>query len=90
MVIPLTPDIETALIHEAQRQGTTPEQLAIDSLGKLFLLPGPAGESIYKGSLADFLAGHIGTVNGTTEALSENCGRLFADAVLEKQRQGRL
>ena len=37
MVIRLTPDIENVLNEEARRQGVTPEQLALDSLGKLFL-----------------------------------------------------
>ena len=83
--ITLPPDIEAPLVEEARRQGTTAEQLAIDSLRKLFI-PEPSTEE----SLFDFLAGYIGTLSGSTEALSENCGQRFADGLLEKQQRGHL
>jgi hypothetical protein len=71
MVIRLTPDIESVLNQEAKRHGVTPEQLALDSLGKLFL-PSESSEASEGGkSLYDFLAGHVGVVDGSTEALSE-------------------
>jgi len=89
MVIRLTSDIETALAREAQRQGTTPERLALDSLGKLFLQP-PSDTSSGEASLFDFLSGYIGTVEGTGEALSENCGQRFAEGLAAKHEQGRL
>jgi hypothetical protein len=77
MVIRLTPDIEDVLNREAQRQGVTPEQLALDSLGKLFLAsessePAEEGKCLY-----DFLAGHVGVVDGSAEAFSEDCGGLL-------------
>ena len=37
-------------------------------------------------TLFDFLSGHIGTVSGTTEALSKDCGTHFAEGMAEKQR----
>ena len=83
--ITLPPDIEAPLVEEARRQGTTPEQLAIDSLRKLFF-----SEPSMEESLFDFLAGYIGTLSGTTEALSENCGQRFADGLIEKQQRGHL
>ncbi len=46
MVIALTPDIESALAEEARRQGTTPEQLALDYLRERFVpgaTPPPSG-----------------------------------------------
>ncbi len=89
MVIRLTSDIEAAFAREAQRQGTTPERLALDSLGKLFLQT-PSDTSSQESSLFDFLSGYIGTVEGTGEALSENCGQRFADGLVAKQEQGRL
>ena len=82
MVICLTSEIETALNREAQRQGTTPEQLALESLGKLFL-QSPTDASPGNASLFDFLSGYIGTVEGTEEALSENCGWRFAEGQLQ-------
>ncbi len=88
MVIRLTPDIENVLNEEARRQGVTPEQLAVDSLGKLFSASEPS-EAVEEGkSLYDFLAGHVGVVEGSTEALSEDCGRRFADGLVAKHEQG--
>ena len=34
-------------------------------------------------SLFDFLSAHIGAIDGTTEALSENCGQRFSEGLLE-------
>jgi hypothetical protein len=82
MVIRLTSDIETALAREAQRRGTTPEQLATDSLGKLFLQTPPAA-SAGEASLLDFLSGYIGTIEGPGESLSEDCGQRFAEGQLQ-------
>ena len=36
MIITLTPDIEQALADQAHKLGTTPEQLALDSLRERF------------------------------------------------------
>ena len=41
-------------------------------------------------TLFDFLSGRIGTVSGTTEALSKDCGKHFTDGLIEKRQQGRL
>jgi hypothetical protein len=72
--ITLPPEIEGPLGEAARRQGTTPEQLALESLRKLFVPTPGDGEPTVGASLFDFLAGHIGTVAGSSEALSENCG----------------
>ncbi|MBX6313048.1 MAG: hypothetical protein IRY99_09065 [Isosphaeraceae bacterium] len=82
----LSPDLEERLTEEARQRGTTPELLALESLRQLF---SPVGDQMTGGAiLCDLLAGHIGTVNGTTEALSEDCGRRFAEGLAEQQRQG--
>jgi hypothetical protein len=39
-------------------------------------------------TLYDFLADYIGTVEGSTEAFSEDCGRRFADGLADKQQKG--
>ena len=88
MVIRLTPDIEDVLNQEARRQGVTPEQLALDSLGKLFLASESSEAAEGKECLYDFLAGHVGVVDGSTEAFSEDCGRRFADGLAAKHEQG--
>lgn len=88
MLIRLTPEIENVLNQEARRHGMTPEQLALDSLEKMFLAEEPS-EAVEKGkSLYDCLVGHVGVVEGSTEALSEDCGRRFADGLAAQHEQG--
>jgi hypothetical protein len=89
MTIRLTSEIETALVREAQRRGTTPEQLATDSLGKLFLRTPPAAPG-EEASPLDFLSGYIGTVEGQGEALSERCGQRFTEELVAKRDRGHL
>jgi hypothetical protein len=89
MTISLPPDIEEALAEEAQRLGTTPELLALHSLRKLFISPPDMDSpSSKERTLYDFLADYIGTVEGSTEAFSEDCGRRFADVLADKQQKG--
>jgi hypothetical protein len=82
MVIRLTADIEGALSREAQRQGVTPEQLALDSLGRLFGAPESLEAAKEQERLYDFLAGHVGVIDGASEAFSEDCGRRFTDQLV--------
>ncbi len=77
--ITLPPDLEDRLAEEARRQGTTPELLAVDSLRRLFIPTTAAKATDGRETLWDFLSGYIGTVSGSAEALSENCGQRFAD-----------
>jgi hypothetical protein len=82
--ITLPPDLETRLADEAARRGTTPELLALESLRQLFSSP---PDKAWAGhSLLDFIAQHVGIVNGTTEPLSENCGQRFADGLAADQQ----
>ncbi len=64
MEITLTPNIERALREQAQQRGTTPEQLAIESLRQQFVhrseIDHPVGG---QGTLADFLADSIGILH---------------------------
>ena len=39
MTITLMPEIETAIVEQARRQGMTPERLVLDSLRNLFIPP---------------------------------------------------
>jgi len=88
VVIHLTPDIETVLNQEAQRQGVSPEKLALDTLGKTYLEPQALAAATEGKNLYDFLAGYIGVIDGTSEALSEDCGRRYTDGLLERNAQG--
>lgn len=86
--ITLPPEVEEPLAKEAHKKGTTPELLAVECLRKLFTPSSELGKSVEGESLFDFLSGYAGTVSGTTEALSENCGYRFAQGLVEKQRRG--
>lgn len=95
MTITLTPDLERALQDRAKEQGTTPELLALETLRRHVLptqagIQSPAGET-----MADFLKGFIGIVNSGEVVpggarMSEDCGRKFAEGLLEKRRLGKL
>ncbi len=86
--ITLPPEVEGPLAEEARKNGTTPELLAVDCLRKLFT-SSPTTRTPAEGeTLFDFLSGYAGTVSGTTEALSENCGQRFAQGLVEKQQRG--
>ena len=82
--ITLPPDIEGALHEAPRRRGTTPERLALEGVRQLVAPPAaaPAG-----GTLHDFLSGHIGTVAGSGEALSDDCGRRFAEGLEKPPRR---
>jgi hypothetical protein len=85
--INLPPDIEGPLIELARQTGSTPESLALQGLRRLF---GPAVElppNIPGASLYDYLSEFIGVVDGTSEPLSENCGRRFREGLAERQRR---
>jgi len=94
MTITLTPEIERALKAWADKQGATPEILALHELSKICVetvTPDP-----FEGkTLADVLAGMTGIVRS-----SENTGikpsklstdkTSFTDHLVEKRKQGRL
>ena len=94
MTITLTPEIERALRARANEQGTTPELLALHDLQELYAEAVPPDPFEGK-SLADMLAGHIGTIRS-----SEHTGievshlstdkESFPDYLVEKRKQGRL
>ena len=87
-IITLPPEVEQPLTEEARRKGTTPELLAVDCLRKLFTPISERKTPTEGATLYDFLEGYAGTISGTTEPLSEDCGRRFAEGLVEKQRRG--
>ncbi len=89
ITITLPADLEAPLREEAKKQGTTTEAVALDSLRKLFA-PSPDKNASNEGSLFDFLKGYFGTVSGTSEPWSEQCGERFADGLAEKQQRNNL
>jgi hypothetical protein len=77
-----------ALEQAANASGTTPVGWIAAHLPPART---PTPKSNEPKSLADAMAGHIGTVHsGGKEALSRNCGELFTDYLVQKRREGRL
>ena len=95
MIITLTPDIEKALAEQARKLGTTPEQLALDSLRERFVLAADAVRAEGQGTLAEFLRGHMGVLHSSEHIpggarMSEQTGKKFATGLLaehQKERQ---
>lgn len=101
MNITLTPDIEKALGEFAEKQGTTVELLALKTLRERFFpketefLKEPAGRRSERKSLADLLAGFIGSIDSGDIAdggarMSENTGKKFGEILREKRQMGKL
>ena len=67
--ISIPPDVERPLIEAALRLGTTPERLAVAALRERF---GAVLEKLSTDgdTLTEFLAGFVGTIEGSSEAYS--------------------
>jgi hypothetical protein len=72
-------ELAVPLAEEATRQGTTPELLALEAVRRVLPIS-PTGIPA-AASLLDFLAGHVGTVEGSAEPFSQDCGHRFADGL---------
>jgi hypothetical protein len=100
MEIALPPEIEKALKEQARQQGTTPEQLALETLRRQFVSATPNATESGKpvegyANLAEFLDGFIGVIHSGDVVpggarMSEATADTFAAALLEKRKQGRL
>lgn len=96
MVITLTPDLEQAILEQARRQGTSPEQIALASLRKQFITTVRDERKVdAPGSLFDFLAGYIGVLHSSQEIeggaqMSNKTGKRFAAGMVKKREQRRL
>jgi hypothetical protein len=90
MELHITPDIEQALVEQAWRRGTMPEQLALESSRQQFVYPAEASST-----LADYLAASIGVLHSDEHVVggarvSEGTGGSFTQALIEKRKQGHL
>jgi hypothetical protein len=66
VTITLPPELERVVAEQAARQGTTPERFALDKLRGL-LLPSPLATE-GQGSMADFFADFIGSIDSSETA----------------------
>ena len=83
LTITVPPSLAVPLAEEARRRGTTPELLALEGVRQVLPAsppPAPDGES-----LLDFLQGYVGTVAGSSEPYSQDCGRKFAEGLAQNQ-----
>lgn len=96
MKITLTPELERALEEQAREQGTTPEQLALESLRRQFVAPTESKpDPTFEGSLADFLGDLIGSIQSSEHVpggaqMSQSTGKSFAQGLMKKRQQGHL
>lgn len=65
MTIILTTDLERVLAARAERQGTTPELLALHDLHELYKEEQAADEQFAGKTLAEVLAGRTGTIRSS-------------------------
>jgi hypothetical protein len=95
MIIKLIPDIKQALAEEARKLGTTPEQLALDSLRERFVgREAPPSPARKPETLADFLRGHLGVLHSSEHVpggarMSEASGKKFTAGLLAERQQQR-
>ena len=94
VTITLTPDLERVIADRAEKQGTTPEVLALDTLRQHWL-PGKLEEPQSKRSLADLLGDSIGCLDSGEfvpggARMSENIHEKFEEGMWEKRSRGRL
>ena len=66
------------LTEAANLKGTTPEELALE--GVRSVLP-PERQPTERGSLLTLLGDVVGSVAGTGEAFSQDCGRRFSEGL---------
>ncbi len=80
ITLDLPPDVAGRLAAHALRLGTTPELLALQGVLRVLPVvdPPPAlpGET-----MLDYLKDYIGSVDGSGEAYSQDCGKRFADGL---------
>jgi len=101
MIITLTPDIEQILSEQAQKQGLSPERLALKILKERFAVAfnkrlSPKiveSKRADKKNLMSFLAGRIGVLDSSKYVkggaqMSEKSAQKFTAILLEKHRRG--
>lgn len=85
LTITLPGDIADLFIKQAQKQGTTPELLALEALRTAFT-PDSSSPDENTGSLYDFLAEVLEPVDGSGEPLAEQSEHYFAEIMTERQK----
>ena len=91
----LTPELEEAVLERAKLQGKSEENVALDVLKGEFLARPHQMMLPENATLADSLADYIGCID-TSEKYSEgstnsmDMGKKFAQAMVEKHRQGKV
>ena len=78
LTINIPAELEAKLVEIAKLKGATPEALAVESLRKLYE-PTLSGAATSELTLAQSLAGYVGTIDGDPSAWSEHTGDAFGD-----------
>jgi len=87
-MIELSDEVYCELQKEASAAGTTPTEWIAAQVEAARQTGG--GTAVPGRSMADALGDYIGAVSSGHTDLSERVGELFADALVEKKRAGRL
>jgi hypothetical protein len=92
VTITLPPELEQAITEQAQRQGTTPELLAVEKLRGALLPVLPQVADITGSTMADFFAGYVGGLHSSEYVpggaqLSKDTGKKFKELLLKRHRQ---
>ena len=86
LTITLPTELAESLTEEASRRGVTSEVLALEDIRSV--LPEKLPIPVPAGSLLEYLAGYVGTVAGSSEPFSQNCGQKFAEGLPQGKRHG--
>ena len=95
ITINLEPEKEARLRQKAARLGRDADSYALELLDNVLSAPEPEppAEEVParpKQTLAEALAGHIGTQHSGRGDLSQNTGKAFTKLMVEKRKAGRL
>lgn len=93
ITINLEPQKEEVLRERAARRGRDADGYALELLDRLLEEPEQpvmGADAIPQQTLAEALAGHIGTQHSGRGELSQNTGKAFTQLMAEKRKAGRL
>lgn len=93
--ITLPPEIEQSVARQAERQGTTTEVLALDTLRRNFPLTEEPSAEKQAASLYDLLQEHIGVIQSSEvipsgAQMATDSSKKFAEGMAQKRRGGKL
>ena len=87
LTMTLPDDLELRVRAEAERRGTTTEAVVLDCVRRQFVMTMPSISEPKTGTAYDTFAKYLGSVSGSSEAFSQNCGEKFTDGLVEDRQK---